>query len=180
MVTMTTSRRKNSTLLLLSCSLLLTACSGRDLSDLETYVAAVKARPKRAIEPLPEIKTVETFVFDPEGLRDPFAPSKTVQPPREAMIGSGVKPDLARPREELESFALDSLRMMGTVKKEDVLWGLIGTSEGTVYRVRVGNYLGQNHGKIIRILNDRIELVEIVPDAPGTWKERQAALALAE
>ncbi len=167
-------------LLVITCCLLLTACGGRDMSDLEAYVAEVRARPKTPIKPLPEIQMVETFVFDPEGLRDPFVPAKVAEPPRTTMIGSGIKPDLARPKEELESYALDSLRMVGTVKKDGELWALIGTTEGTIYRVRPGNYLGRNHGKIVRILDDRVEIVEIVPDAPGTWRERQAALALAE
>lgn len=160
--------------------MLLAGCGERDLSDLEAYVAEVKARPKGAIEPLPEIKTMETFVFDPDGLRDPFTPEKQTAPPQVVMAGSGIKPDLSRPREALEAYALDSLRMVGTVKKDDSLWGLIQTTEGTIYRVKSGNYLGQNHGRITHISDDRIELVEIVPDAPGTWQERQASLALAE
>ncbi len=159
---------------------LLVGCGGRDLSDLEAYVAEVKARPKGAIEPLPEIKTMETFVFDPAGLRDPFTPEKQTTPPQVVMTGSGIKPDPSRPREALEAYALDSLRMVGTVKKNDSLWGLVQTTEGTIYRVKPGNYMGQNHGRIIHIIDDRIELVEIVPDAPGTWRERQASLALAQ
>lgn len=166
-------------LLLLGC-VLLASCSGRDLSDLEAYVAEVKARPKGAIEPMPEIKAVETFAFDPEGLRDPFVPEKPTPPPQVAVTGNGVRPDPTRPREALEAYALDSLRMVGTIKKDDVLWGLVQTAEGTIYRVKPGNYLGQNHGRIVQIADDRIELVEIVPDAPGTWRERPASLALAQ
>ncbi|GAB6068456.1 pilus assembly protein PilP [Methylothermus subterraneus] len=163
----------------LGCALLV-GCSERDLSDLEAYVAEVKGRPKGAIEPMPEIKPAETFVFDPEGLRDPFVPEKPTPPPQVAVAGSGIRPDPTRPKEELEAYALDSLRMMGTIKKDGVLWGLVQTSEGTIYRVKPGNYMGQNHGRITQIADDRIELVEIVPDAPGTWRERQASLALAQ
>jgi type IV pilus assembly protein PilP len=171
--------RKRRWLLLFGYALL-AGCAERDFSDLEAYVAEVKARPKGAIEPMPELKTVETFVFDPEGLRDPFVPEKPTPPPQAAVTGNGVRPDPNRPREALEAYALDSLRMMGTIEKDGVLWGLVQTSEGTIYRVKPGNYLGQNHGRIARITEDRIELIEIVPDAPGTWRERQASLALAQ
>ncbi|BCX82512.1 type IV pilus assembly protein PilP [Methylomarinovum caldicuralii] len=158
----------------------LVGCGDRDISDLEAYVAEVKARPKGSIEPLPEIKIMETFVFDPEGLRDPFAPAKQALPPQVAAGGSGIKPDPTRPKEPLEAYDLDSLRMVGTVKKDAILWALIQTGEGTIYRVRTGNYLGKNHGRIVRITEEGIDLVEIFPDGPGTWRERQASLALAE
>lgn len=160
--------------------LLLTGCGGRDLSDLKAYVAEVKARPKGRIEPLPELKTVETFTFDAEGLRDPFSPAKQTPLSQVSIAGSGIRPDPSRPREALEAYDLDSLRMVGTVKKHDVLWALVKTSEGTIYRVRPGNYMGRNYGHIVQITDDRIELVEIVPDAPGAWRERQATVALAE
>lgn len=159
---------------------LLAGCAERDLSDLEAYVAEVQARPKGSIEPMPEIKTMETFVFDPEGLRDPFMPEKPTPPPQVAVTGSSVRPDLTRPREELEKYALDSLRMVGTVRKDNILWGLVQTSEGTIYRVKPGNYMGQNYGRIIQINEDKIELVEIVPDTPESWRERPASLALAQ
>ncbi len=159
--------------------LFLGGCS-RDMSDLEAYVAEVKARPKGAIEPLPEIQTVETFVFDPEGLRDPFAPAKQTPPPRVAVAGSGVKPDPSRPREPLESYELDSLRMVGSLKKDGALWALVQTPEGTIYRVRPGNHMGKNYGRIIRVTEEGIDLVEIIPDGPGTWRERQATVALSE
>jgi len=80
----------------------------------------------------------------------------------------------------LEAFSLDSLRMVGTLTDHEGLWGLVRTKDGTIHSVRVGNYMGQNYGRIVRILEDRIELMEIVPDKPGTWREQQATLALAE
>jgi type IV pilus assembly protein PilP len=70
--------------------------------------------------------------------------------------------------------------MAGTITKDAVLWGLIKAGDGTIHRVREGNYMGKNHGKIIRINEDKIELMEIVPDKPGTWREQQTSLALSE
>ena len=166
-----------------ACSIVLLAgCVKDDLSDLQAFVAAEKAKPKVPIEQLPEIKVVEPFIFNPDGLRDPFMPLEqgieTVGPAGEA--SSGIKPDLTRPKEELESFALDSLRMVGTVNAKTGLWGLIKAGDSTVYRVKVGNYMGKNHGKIIRIVGDKIELMELISDKPGSWHEQPASLALAE
>ena len=161
---------------------LLAGCGNDEFSDLNQYISEVKAKPKEPIKPLPEIKLIEPFMFKPEGLRDPF---KSLEQPEQAQsvevsTGSGIKPDTSRRKEELEAFSLDLLRMVGTVDMKSSLWGLIKASEGTVYRVKVGNYMGKNYGKIIRIVSDRIELMEIVPDKPGTWREQPASIALTE
>ncbi|MEC4749700.1 pilus assembly protein PilP [Methylomicrobium sp. Wu6] len=164
------------------CIALLTACANDDLSDLKAFVAAEKAKPKGTIDPLPEIKVVEPFIFNPDGLRDPFTPlEQAVETAGSAAdASSGIKPDLTRPKEELEAFSLDSLRMVGTVNTKSGLWGLVKAVDSTVYRVKVGNYMGKNYGKIIRIVGDKIELMELISDKPGSWHEQQASLALAE
>ncbi|MFA5983475.1 MAG: pilus assembly protein PilP [Methylococcaceae bacterium] len=161
---------------------LLSGCGNDDLTDLKQYINEVKVRPKGQIEPLPEIKVVEPFIFNPEGLRDPFQANGEegeVQT-EEVASGSGIKPDTTRRKEDLEAFPLDSLRMAGTVVIKANLWGLVKASDGTIHRVRVGNYMGKNYGKVIRILKDKIELMEIVPDKPGVWREQLASLALTE
>lgn len=162
--------------------LLLNGCGGDDFSDINKYIQEVKARPRGAIEPLPETKVVETFVFKPDGLRDPFRQiEKNIDESNVDLSGvSGIKPDTERRKEELEAYPLDSLRMMGTLKDQKGLWGLVKAKDGTIHSVQVGNHMGQNYGKIVRILEDKIELMEIVPDKPGTWREQQATLALAE
>lgn len=158
-------------------------CGNDDFSDLDKFIQEVKARPKGAIEPLPENKIVEPFVFKPDGLRDPFQPveKNTDNSTVDVAGGNGIKPDTERRKEELEAYSLDTLRMVGTLTNAKGLWGLIKAKDGTIHRVQVGHHMGQNYGKIIRILEDRIELMEIVPDIkPGTWREQQASLALAE
>lgn len=161
---------------------LLAGCGNDDFSDLNRYISEVKAKPKEPVKPLPEIKVIEPFMFKPEGLRDPFKP---LEQPEQAegvdvSAGSGIKPDTTRRKEELEAFPLDGLRMVGTVDIRSSLWGLVKASDGTVYRVKVGNYMGKNYGKIIRIVSDKIELMEIVSDKPGTWREQPASIALTE
>lgn len=158
----------------------LSACAGDDLADLKDYVAKVKTRQKSAVEPLPEVKTVEPFVFNAEDLRDPFVPSEKVEQQDDAKTENGIRPDTTRAREELESYELDTLRFVGTVNVNSALWGLVRASDGTIHRVRTGNYMGRNFGKIIRVKEDQIELLEIIPDSPGIWRERKASLDLAE
>ncbi len=170
-------------ILLLLSALSLGGCAGNDFSDLEKYIAEIKARPKGTIAPLPEIKVVEPFIFQPDGLRDPFRPIEKLaeEEALEIASGSSIRPDATRRREELEFYELDTLRMVGTLNMNKGLWGLVKASDGTVHRVQVGHYMGRNYGKIIRILEDKIELMEIVQDnKPGMWREQQAALAIAE
>jgi type IV pilus assembly protein PilP len=162
--------------------ILMNGCGGDDVSDLNKFLQEVKARPKGSIEPLPENKVVESFIFNPDGLRNPFRPiEKNIDESNVDVSGvSGIRPDTERRKEELEAYTLDSLRMMGTLKDQKGLWGLIKAKDGTIHSVQVGHHMGQNYGKIIRILEDKIELMEIVPDKPGAWREQQATLALTE
>ena len=162
---------------------LLAGCGENDFSDLTQYIAEVKLRPKGTIKPLPEIKVVQPFIFKPEDLRDPFKPIKPTElagddtnTPR----GNGIKPDTSRRKEELEAFTVETLKMIGTVNMKSKLWALVKSADGTVYRVQEGNYMGQNYGKIIRVTADKIELMEIVPDKPGTWREQQMSIMLTE
>ncbi|RMG31924.1 MAG: pilus assembly protein PilP [Gammaproteobacteria bacterium] len=152
-----------------------------DTSDLERFVQQVRARKAAPIEPLPEFKPYETFLYQAFDRRSPFVPSTTdLAAIARHEAGNGVHPDPNRPREPLEEYALDSLRMVGTLEKEGRRWALIQTPEGTVHRVTVGNYLGRNNGRIVRITDLGVELKEIVPDGLGGWKERKTTLALTE
>lgn len=157
-------------------------CGGDDVSDLTKFIQEVKARPKAPIEPLPEIKVVESFIFKPDGLRDPFRSTERKDDDSEVDVSgvNGIKPDIERRKEELEAYPLDSLRMVGTLRNNKGYWGLVRARDGTIHRVQVGHHMGQNYGKILRILDDKIELMEIVPDKPGAWREQQSSLALAD
>jgi len=151
---------------------LLAACTS-DTKEVEAWVVEVKARPAPPLEPLPVMKQFETFEYSAEGLRDPFA---IPMPDRDS--GSGLRPDPNRRKEALEAFPLDGLNMVGTIGAGDNLIGLVLAPDRVTYRVRPGNYLGQNDGRITAIFEDRIEMVELVPDGAGGWLERQAKIAL--
>lgn len=162
----------------------LAGCAGENLDDLRTYVDGVKARSTARIEPLPELKPYETFTYHATDLtRDPFALGDKIG--EQAAIastpgGSGIQPDFNRRKEALEEFSLDTLRMVGSLKKEEQTWAIISASDGTIHRIKAGDYVGQNHGKITLVSEEKLMLTEIVPDGLGGWTEREASLALSE
>jgi len=160
----------------------LTACSGNNREDLRSYVEEVKARQHSKIEPLPEFAPYETHLYSASNARDPFTAPAYSAPRSQVARGSGtgIAPDFKRSREPLESDPLDSLRMVGTLERNGNSWALVRMSDSTIHRVKPGNYMGQNYGKIIQITESEVELTEIVPDGLGGWMERQAALALSE
>jgi len=163
---------------------LLTGCSGGGHQDLQDYVNKIKASKVGRIEPLPEFVPVESFAYSASKLPDPFMSWQT-KAAMEAKVeksknSSGLQPDLGRRREPLEAFPLDTLRMVGTMEKGGKTSALIRSPDGLVSRVVVGNYLGQNYGRIVAIKPGKVDLVEIVPDGLGSWVKRQASLAIAE
>lgn len=166
--------------LLVGVATLLSGCLRSDMDDLTSYVAEVKSRKQSDIEPLPEIKQIETFTYMAGDRRSPFIPENQDEESEVAKQDNGLMPDLNRRKEELESFELDSLRMVGTLEQLESTWALVRTQESTIYRVKSGNYLGKNHGQITQITENEIELTEIVPDGQGGYLERQASLALSE
>ena len=149
----------------------------RDTSDLDAYIGRVKSQPPAPIEPIPEMRPFVTFAYPEGGLRDPFAPIEADAP---LAAQGGPRPDETRPRELLEDFALDGLRMMGTLQQKGDLWALVRDPTGTIHRVQTGNYLGQNHGRIVTISEQQVKLVELVADSAGIWIQREAALAVKE
>ena len=166
--------------LLLGIAMLgLTACSG-DNDDLDEYINKTKALPPGRIEPLPEITPYEVFAYvaDAEGIRSPFVPDT----PQVATSGAGggIRPDTDRSREFLESFPLDTLRMVGTLNLGGTDYGLVQTADGLIHRVVPGNYMGQNDGRVDAITDSEIQLTEIISDGIGGYIEREAAIGLSD
>lgn len=167
-------------LLILTGMLLLAGCAGQDMADLKDFVAEVKAREPGPLSPLPELKQVEPFLYLAGDRRDPFRPQETIVETPTPKAGTGPMPDFERRKEELESYSLDTLRMVGTLEQGGEMWGLVQTQDGTIHRVRKGNYMGLNHGQIVRITEDKIELSELLQDGAGGYLENAAALGLGE
>jgi type IV pilus assembly protein PilP len=154
---------------------LLTACSSAD-DELSRFIEDTKKEPGGRVEPLPEIKPYETFVYAASDMRSPFVPSS----PGAGAGLAGVRPDSKRNREFLEQYSLDTLRMVGTLRLGGQMYGLVETKDGLVHRVTTGNHMGQAEGRITEITPSKISLIEIVPDSLGGYMERPAALGLNE
>jgi type IV pilus assembly protein PilP len=150
---------------------LLAACSN-DMDELERYVVAVKSRKSTAIDPIPQIKPYEAFVYVPGNRRDPFLPTVP-----EGARGSSVRPDLNRNKEALEEFPLDALKMVGVIDYNKVLYAMIKAPDGVIHRVTSGNHMGQNFGRITKVSEKEVDLTEVVADGFGGYKEQPAVLA---
>lgn len=159
------------------CALVLGGCGG-NYSDLDAFMAEARARPAGVIPPTPTFKAYKSFTYSASGLRAPFERPMEVESLVRLGAGSNVRPNLDRAPEFLERYALESLQLVGSVEIGGVLWGLIQDGDGGVHRVRTGNYLGRNHGRIVELNSTSLALVEIVPTGSDGWVERPRKLEL--
>lgn len=176
--------RKARLLMVAVLAMTLVGCAGDNLGDLRDYVKDVKSRKKARIKPLPELKPHEIFFYEAANRRDPFDEALMAPPAlaKAAANGSakGLRPDTHRRKEALEEFPLDTLRMVGSLEQKETMWAIVKASDGTIHRIKTGNYVGHNHGKITQVSEEEIKLLEIAPDGLGGWIEREASLALSE
>jgi len=165
------------TTVMLAAALCVAGCGG-NRQDLEQWVQQTLARPPADVEPIPRVETPEPVTYEAYELRDPFMRAQAERVAQSG--GDGPRPDPERRREFLEQFPLDSLDMVGTIEVDNEVYGLISDAEGTIHRVQEGNYMGQNHGRIVQVSPVAIDLVELVPDGAEGWMEREARVALPE
>jgi type IV pilus assembly protein PilP len=167
--------RRSSILLSVITSSVLAGCS-QGYDDLYTYIEQQKAAHIGSVKPIPQFKPYESFTYSAYDLRDPFEAAVDIE--EEADKEDLLSPDKSRPRQPLEAFPLDTLRMVGVLEQGENLWGLIEDPKKVVHRVQVGNYMGQNEGAITGITEGEIFLVEIIPDGVGGYLERNASIAI--
>ncbi|NQD94792.1 type 4a pilus biogenesis lipoprotein PilP [Pseudomonas sp. CrR25] len=171
---------KCSRLVLLIGALSLGGCgSGSDFSDLQAYMDEVRARPKGSIEPLPKFQPYESFTYSAAALRSPFQPPIKIDMVSRQKGSQEVKPDEARVKQFLEGFNIEVFEMVGTLANENGVYALV-SGAGGVHRIKVGDYLGRNHGRILAIDESKVDVMEIVPDGEGGWLERPRSLSLKE
>jgi type IV pilus assembly protein PilP len=161
-------KKQYSVLSLLLFVALLSACQQREKQDLSQFIADAARMKAADIEPLPDIKPVKTFAYSAQEFAEPFN-VENLKPKLVVSSRSGVGPDTNRRREPLENYPLDSLKMVGTLFRENEQRAILKTPEGAVQTAVVGNYLGQNYGKIISIDENEIVVKEQVLNSAGTW-----------
>jgi type IV pilus assembly protein PilP len=157
---------------------LLGACGGEEQSELRQELAAMTKDLRGKVDPLPQVKTFEPVPYKGEGLVDPFVPSRiVVAQASTGGGGGGLQPDLNRPKEPLESFPMESIQMVGTLSQNQETYALVKAG-ANLFRVKKGNYMGQNFGVIVGIDESQISVKEVVQDSGGDWVERSTSLQM--
>ncbi len=160
----------------------LSACGDSGMSDLREFVETAYQDEKPEIDPLPPFEPYKAYKYSPEENSDPFSLSNIITNLDSDGATIGQRPDADRDKEPLEDFPLDALSMVGTMSQKGVPWVIVQTNNGTAHLATIGNYLGQNDGKITNIFpeEERVELVETVPDPSGRWVKRDIELTIDE
>jgi type IV pilus assembly protein PilP len=163
-------------LLILVAALALVGCDAGEQTQLQAELANLTKDVRGRVQPLPVVKPYEPLAYQAGALADPFGPAKIAL----ATKGKGGGgPDLSRAKEPLEAYPLESLNMVGTLQQDKRTFALV-KADASLYKVQVGNYVGQNYGLVTKIGDGEIELRELVQDAAGDWAERDSALMLQE
>lgn len=172
---------KGARLVALGIGLMLLAGCGAsaDFDDLRAYMDEVRAKPKGSIEPLPAFLPYEPFTYSAASLRHPFQPPMKIDLAQRQKGSKDIKPDETRVKQFLEQFNIENFVMVGTLTNEAGKYALIKGGDG-VHRVKIGDYLGRNHGRIVDISEAEVDVLEIVPDGEGGWLERPRSLTLKE
>lgn len=160
-------------------SVFLAACGGEEHKDMKQWMQDAARDMRGRVPPLPEIRPFPIVSYDANDLQEPFSPAKALP---EKRAGAGAQPDFDRPKEPLEAYPLESLQMVGVVRRGGAMYALIQAG-GMVYQVKAGNHLGQSFGMITAVKEAEVQIKELVQDPSGQtadWIERPATLQLQE
>ena len=159
--------------------LALAGCSGGEHQDLKEELKGLTKDLRGRVDPLPVVKPYEPVPYKATEFPDPFGPAKIDVAIKPSTTVGGLKPDLNRPKEPLEAYPLESLKMVGVLEQSKQMFALV-RADASLYRIKVGNYLGQNFGLVTAISDTQVQLRELVQDAAGDWTERVSSLQLQE
>lgn len=165
----------------IACTALLGACSGEEQSELRQELAAMTKDLRGRVDPLPQVRSFEPVPYKGESMVDPFVPGRIVvsQASTGGGGGGGVQPDLNRPKEPLEAFPMEAIQMVGTLTQSKDVFALVKAG-ANLFRVKKGNYMGQNFGVITSVDEGQISVKEVVQDSGGDWVERSTSLQMQE
>jgi type IV pilus assembly protein PilP len=153
--------------------------NGNGFSDLDAYMNEVRLRPPGKIEPVPTFRSYETFTYKAASLRSPFSPQIRVDLAARKQGSRNVKPDPNRIKQYLEGINIEQFEMVGTLSNASGAFALL-RGAGGVHRLKVGDYLGRNDGRVKAISDSQVDVVEIVPDGEDAWLERPRTIPLKE
>ena len=172
--------RVNYVVVLFSC-LLLSACFD-DVNDIQTFMEKVDRETPRGIEPIPDVKEFAHIAYTGGDKRSPFAkPKAEAIQDKLAQLQDCLQPNRKRVKEALEKYSLTNLKMKGTMGYADDVWALVeALSDNSLHRVGVGNYMGLFHGRITKVTDDKVYLIEMVPDGTGCFKQRDTVIEMSD
>ena len=164
--------------------LFMAGCGSSDHDELQQWMSTERNATRPKISPLKQPTKFTPQTYGQEGLIEPFSNQKLVQAlKRDSSQATSnaalITPELSRRKEPLEAMPLDAVAMVGSLTKAGRPVALVRV-DNLIYQVRVGNYLGQNYGRITAVTEASVVLREIVQDAAGEWTERPATLQLLE
>jgi len=169
-------------LVLVGAALALAGCGGEEHRELKQELAEATKDFRGQVPPLPQVRPYEPVPYTGENQVDPFRPDR-IEVAQAGVRSSDAKSKIAehekRVKEPLEAFPLESIQMLGTITQDKETFALVKAGPN-LYRVKKGNYMGQNFGVITSIDEGGIKLKELVQDGTGEWVERASALQLVE
>jgi type IV pilus assembly protein PilP len=173
--------RSKRRLLMLVLPLLLASCGDSDVREVRDWMAQVEKDTKPSVKPLAAPKDFIPYAYDQKEAVEPFNPAKLLGELAKAAENSNNpnRPDMNRQKELLESFPLDTMKMVGAIQKGGVIYGLVQIDRN-VYQVKSGMRVGQNYGLVTRVADNAIDIREVVQDAGGDWVDRMSRLELQE
>lgn len=162
----------------------LAGCGSSGEEELRTWMQELRASTRPHVVPITAPKQFIPQSYTGESGMDPFNVAKLTQALRRDSAQSSsssslVAPEMARRKQPLEAYPLDAMVMVGSLNKAGTPTALLRV-EKLLYQVRVGDYIGQNYGKIVKITETGIQIREIVQDTNGDWIERMTTLDLQE
>ena len=158
--------------------MLLASCNSSDDESLTAWVASVRRTVHENPVTIPPPLVITPAAYNPSGRVDPFDASK-ISMLLDISADKGIRPDLKRSREPLESFPLDQFRMVGSLSKQGQSVGLLEVGK-VVHHIRKGDHLGQDLGEVISVNDGVIDIEETVMEASGVWVKRRVKLSIQE
>ncbi|MCF9033526.1 pilus assembly protein PilP [Acinetobacter nectaris] len=159
------------------CILVISGCTSK-VNEVNEQMHQIKNQPPLPVEKAPVFETTPSFQYGAQNIRSPFLPS-SLYTELKVMAGKRVYPNFSRAPQPLEAYPLEVLLMKGTIRGvdgHDV--ALIQAPDTQIYRIQIGNYMGLNQGRVVKIYPTRIDLLEVVSDGNGGYVERPRALVL--
>jgi type IV pilus assembly protein PilP len=167
--------------LILAACLPMAGCGRSDEPSVQDWITQRRAQAQAAPSTVTEPTAFRAQPYLEGAALDPFNGQKLTQALRQDSAQNSsaalIQPEQARPRQALEAFALDSMTLVGNLMQRGERVALVRVDQ-RIHTVRIGSYLGQNYGKVVRITEAELVLREFVQDASGVWAQRSASLQL--